>query len=252
MTGFGVPRCLRVVASAVGLLLCGMMLPALLGRAGVAAQDQSNRVPILAYHNVDYSGSAYSVTPEQLDAQCRWLLDNGYTPVSIDAFWDAAMGNSTLPPNPVMLTDDDGWSSAPVFAQIVAQYGFPATFFINNVSPLTTDQIANLAGFGAVEAHTVTHAHLNGLDYDGQFTEINTNKTFLEQTTGQPVRFLAWPFGERNDSAIQAAKDSGMVAAFGLGGNAAWIGALDPYQIPRILIEVGDDLTSFAAKVNGA
>lgn len=251
MTGLGAMRRARVLFGAAGLLLCWSVLPALLGVATVAAQDQSTRVPILAYHNVDYSGSAYSVTPEQLDAQCRWLLDNGYTPVSIDAFWDAAMGNSALPPYPVVLTDDDGWSSAPVFAEIVSRYGFPATFFINNVSPLTTDQIANLARFGAVEAHTVTHAHLAGLDYDGQFAEINTNKTFLEQSTGQPVRFLAWPFGERDDSAIQAAKDAGMVAAFGLGGNAAQIGALDPYQIPRILIEVGDDLTSFAAKVNG-
>jgi hypothetical protein len=43
-----------------------------------AAEESANiRVPVLAYHNVDYSGSEFSVTPEQLDAQCRWLIDNG-------------------------------------------------------------------------------------------------------------------------------------------------------------------------------
>ena len=46
-------------------------------------QGASTRVPILAYHNVDYSGSAYSVTPEQLDEQVRWLIENGYTAITL-------------------------------------------------------------------------------------------------------------------------------------------------------------------------
>ena len=70
------------------------------------------------------------------------------------------------------------------------------------------------------------------MDYDAQLAEIVENKTFLEQITGQPIRFLAWPFGERNESAIQAAAAAGIVGAFGLGGAAADLFALDPYQIP--------------------
>ena len=115
-------------------------------------------MPILAYHNVDYSGSDFSVTPEQLDEQCRWLIDNGYTTISLWQFWDAAMGYGTLPPNPVMLTNDDGWSSAMTFAEILGRYGLVGNYFINNVSPLTPDQILLLSQQGTVQAHTATHA----------------------------------------------------------------------------------------------
>ena len=223
---------------------------ALPGTSPVAlGQDIFGRVPILAYHNVDYSGSAYSVTPEQLDEQCRWLVENGYTAITMGQFWEAATGLGKLPPNPIVLTNDDGWSSAMTFAEVLGRHGLPGTYFINSVSPLTPDQILALAQSGAVEAHTVTHAHLAGMDYESQLAEIVQNKTYLEQITGQPVRFLAWPFGESNESAVQAAAAAGIIGAFGLGGVAADLTVINPYQIPRITIMIEDDLAMFAAKV---
>ena len=63
--------------------------------AGAVTESANIRVPVLVYHNVDYSGSAFSVTPEQLDAECRWLIDNGYTAITVWQFWDAAMGSGT-------------------------------------------------------------------------------------------------------------------------------------------------------------
>jgi peptidoglycan/xylan/chitin deacetylase (PgdA/CDA1 family) len=241
----------RIVVWLLVIALAGLVIPVASGGGAGAAQGAAIRVPILAYHNVDYSGSAYSVTPEQLAEQCRWLLENGYIAITLGEFWDAAMGLAKLPPNPVVLTNDDGWSSVMAFAEITAQHGMPATFFINNVSPLTPDQIAHLAQFGAVEAHTATHAHLASMEYEAQLAEIVQNKAYLEQITGRPVRFLAWPFAERNESAVQAAQAAGIVAAFGLGGTPAYVGAIDPYHIPRILMTVEDDIGTFAAKVSG-
>jgi peptidoglycan/xylan/chitin deacetylase (PgdA/CDA1 family) len=218
--------------------------------APAMAESASIRVPILAYHNVDYSGSAFSVTPEQLDEQCRWLIDNGYTAITLWQFWDAATGSGTLPANPVMLTDDDGWSSAMTFAEVLGQHGLPATYFINNVSPVSPDQILVLSQLGVVEAHTVTHAHLAGMDYDSQLAEISNNVSYLEQITGQPIHIMAWPWGESDASAVQAAAAAGIVGAFGLGGTAAYTPAVDPYHIPRILMVPSDDLDTFAAKVS--
>ncbi|MBW3631813.1 MAG: polysaccharide deacetylase family protein, partial [Chloroflexi bacterium] len=216
-----------------------------------ATEHVAVRVPILVYHAVDESGNRYSVTPRQLNEQCRWLVENGYTAITLGQFWDAATGFGTLPPNPIVLTNDDGWSSAMTFAEVLGRHGLPGTYFINSVSPLTPDQILTLAQWGAVEAHTVTHAHLAGMDYESQLAEIVQNKTYLEQITGQPIRFLAWPFGESNESAVQAAAAAGIVGAFGLGGTAADLSAINPYQVPRIMMMVEDDLTMFAAKVGG-
>jgi peptidoglycan/xylan/chitin deacetylase (PgdA/CDA1 family) len=246
----------RRVRAALASLLLGcvwLVWPALAPGtvATRAAQESFGRVPILAYHNVDYSGSEYSVTPEQLDEHCRWLVENGYTAITLHQFWEAAVGFGKLPANPVLLTNDDGWSSALTFAEILGRHGMAGTYFLNSVSPLSAEQILLLSQLGSVQAHTASHAHLSQLDYDGQLAEIAENKAYLEGITGQPVHFLAWPFGDRNDSAIQAAAAAGILGAFGLGGVTANLLAIDPYQIPRILMGPGDDLATFAAKVGG-
>jgi peptidoglycan/xylan/chitin deacetylase (PgdA/CDA1 family) len=212
-------------------------------------ESASVRVPVLVYHNVDYSGSEFSVTPEQLDEQCRWLIDNGYTLITVWQFWDAAMGYGVLPVNPVLLTNDDGWSSVMTFAEILGRYGLVGNYFLNNYSPLTADQIWTLSQFGPVQAHTATHQYLSQMDFEGQLAEISQNVTYIEQITGQPVRFLAWPFGDYNASAIEAAAASGIVGAFGLTGTGCYVHAVDPFHVPRIMMVVGDDLDTFAAKV---
>jgi peptidoglycan/xylan/chitin deacetylase (PgdA/CDA1 family) len=208
-------------------------------------------VPILVYHAVDESGVTYSITPRQLKQQCRWLVEHGYTTITLRQFWRAARGLADLPPKPVILTNDDGHPSTRKFARILDRYGLVGNYFVNNVSPLTPRQIRSLAQRGSIEAHTVSHVALSGLDYEDQVAEIAENRTYLEEITGEPVRFLAWPYGDVNEDAIEAAAAAGIVLAFGLGPTAADLDAIDRYTIPRMSIVVGDDLETFAAKVTG-
>ena len=207
------------------------------------------RVPVLMYHRVDYSGDAYAVTPEQLDAQCRWLVENGYTAITVSQLVDAAYGVGWLPPKPVVLTADDGWASALTFAAILGGYGLVGNYFVHSDAQLGPGEIAALAQWGEVGGHSVNHVQLTGLGYAEQFAEIAENRAYLEAVTGRPVRTLAWPYGASDPSAIQAAVDAGMVAAFDAGGAAADLSAFDPWHIPRIMIAGGDDLATFAAKV---
>ncbi|MCA9877684.1 MAG: polysaccharide deacetylase family protein, partial [Thermomicrobiales bacterium] len=160
---------------------------------GAEAQS-ATRVPILCYHNVDYSGSAYSVTPETLDAQCTWLTANGYTPIGAYWLWNAIASGSTLPAKPVMLTNDDGWASAVTFAQTLNAHGMIGNYFINNYSPLAASDIQFLAQNGPVQAHTANHQFMSQLDPATQSAEIATNQAYISGITGQPVQFLAWPF----------------------------------------------------------
>lgn len=242
---------LRAVACAVVLVLGSLALPiAMPGPADARADSTGVRVPILAYHNIDYSGSQYATTPDMLDAQCRWLIENGYTAITLGQFYDAAFGGGTLPPNPVVLTNDDGWESAVTFAEILGRHGLVGNYFINNYSPLTPDQIYILMANGPVHAHTANHQMMSHLDYETQVAEIVNNKAYIEGITGVPVRFLAWPFGDYNESAVEAAAAAGIVGAFGLGGTGCVIGAAAPYRIPRIMMEATDTLETFAAKVS--
>ncbi len=244
-------RLARVTLCAVVVMLLWWALPAFTpGIADARADSTGIRVPILAYHNIDHSGDAYATTPEMLDAQCRWLIENGYTTISLWQFWEAAFAGGSLPPNPIVLTNDDGWTSAVVFAEILGRYGLVGNYFINNYSPLSTDQIHFLMQNGPVQAHTANHQYLSQLDYDTQFSEISTNQAYISGITGAPVSFLAWPFGDFNASAVEAAAAAGIVGAFALGGTGCTIGALDPYHIPRIMMESSDTLETFAAKVS--
>ncbi len=240
--------------------LCGLLLILVWCGASLAAlpvpltasQGGPVRVPILVYHAVDESGNTYSVTPRRLNEQCRWLVEQGYTAITPGQFWRASRGLADLPSNPVIITNDDGDPSVRKFASILDRYGLVGTYFVNNVSPLTPRQIRLLAERGAVEAHAVSHVALSGLDYEDQIAEIVENRVYLERITGQPVRFLAWPYGDVNESAIKAAAAAGIVAAFGLGGSAADLDAIDRYTIPRIQIFVDDDLAAFVSKVQGS
>jgi peptidoglycan/xylan/chitin deacetylase (PgdA/CDA1 family) len=241
------------------ILLSGLILLFVLGSASVGtaavplgmSHRPPDRVPILVYHTVDESGNTYSITRRQLNQQCRWLVEHGYTSITLRQFWRAARGLGDLPPNPVILTNDDADPSARRFARILDRYGLVGTFFVNNVSPLNRRQIRWLAQWGSVEAHTVSHVALSGLDYEDQVAEIAENRAYLEEITGQPVRFLAWPYGDVNESAVEAAAAAGIVSAFALGGTTADLDTIDRYTIPRMTIFVGDDLTTFAAKVTG-
>lgn len=215
----------------------------------VAAQN-AVRVPVLCYHNIDYSGSAYAVTPELLDAECLWLLNNGYTAIGVYQLWNAFTSGAALPANPVMLTNDDGWASAVTFAQTLSARGMMGNYFINNYSPLAASDILYLAQNGPVQAHTANHQYMTQLDPATQSAEIVNNQAYISGITGQAVEFLAWPFGDYGPNVVQVAKDAGILAAFGLSGVPCYVGASDLFGIPRIMMEAGDTLDTFAAKVS--
>jgi hypothetical protein len=208
-------------------------------------------VPILMYHHIDYSGTTYAVTPEQLVEQCEWLSANGYTAITLTEFFNAAFAGALLPAKPVVLTVDDGWATALTFAEIIGRYGFVGNYFVTSESELTPDQVAYLGQIGEVEDHTVSHAMLSQLGYDAQYAEIANNKWYLESVTGQAVEFIAWPYGDWNASAVQAAADAGLIGAFDAWGGPADLTALDPWHIPRILVDGAYDLDTFVAMVTG-
>src|SRR5688500_9635089 len=174
------------------MLLCGVVLTLVWGSASMGTwavpigmtQGAAARVPILVYHTVDESGNTYSVTPRQLKLQCRWLVEHGYTTITLRQFWRAARGLADLPPKPVILTNDDGDPSTRKFARILDRYGLVGTYFVNNASPLTRRQIRSLAQRGSIEAHTVSHVAPGGLQYEDQVAEIAEAREYLEGITG--------------------------------------------------------------------
>jgi len=211
--------------------------------------DDIGRIPVLMYHHIDYSGGTYAVTPEQLSEQMNWLATNGYTSITLAEFYHGAFAGGFLPAKPVVLTVDDGWTSALTFADILSWYGLTGNYFVTTEGALTWDEIAYLGQIGEVENHTTSHAVLSSRGYEDQYAEIANNTAYLEGATGQTVQFIAWPYGDWNWSAVQAAADSGLIAGFDAWGGPADFTALDPWHIPRVLIAGDYDLETFTAVI---
>src|SRR5260221_3515829 len=73
-------------------------------------------VPVLMYHHIrvnprpnDRVWAALHVSPHQLDAQLAYLAAHNYHTITLDELWDGLNGKISLPPNPIVLSFDDGY-----------------------------------------------------------------------------------------------------------------------------------------------
>jgi peptidoglycan/xylan/chitin deacetylase (PgdA/CDA1 family) len=117
----------------------------------------------------------------------------------------------------VAITFDDCYRDNLFAARVLAEHGLPATFFIptkyvgtDHVFPwdvslkrmanLNWDDIREMLSLGhAIESHTVSHPDLAAIDPAEVRNELADSKRTIEERLERPVRFLAYPFGGRNN-----------------------------------------------------
>ena len=107
------------------LILIGCCL---LLNTGLAAE-----IPVLVYHDIrdDPGTDEYVVTRQAFRDQMAFLKQQGYQPISLLRFAEAAAGKSSLPEKPVVLSFDDGLASFRDIAMpILEEYGFPAVLSV--------------------------------------------------------------------------------------------------------------------------
>jgi len=84
-------------------------------------------------------------------------------------------------------------------------------YFTMDKKELLDLQSGNLFTIGA---HTITHPFLPAFPYDYQKREIQDGITFLEELTGKPIKYLAYPHGGRDQSTLEILTESGVELAF--------------------------------------
>lgn len=186
------------------------------------------QVPVLCYHHIknispgqSESSKTYYVTPAQFAEQMKALHDSGYQTILPDQLYNYLAYGDPLPPKPIMLTFDDtdeeqfsvGW-------QEMKKYNFKGVFFIMTISIgkpryMTKAQIKELADNGnAVESHTWDHKNVKKYDTaDFRKQLINPRKT-IEEITGKPATYFAYPFGVWDQNAISLLKKADFKLAF--------------------------------------
>ena len=190
------------------------------------------QVPILCYHQIrDFAANDsrrardYIVPVSNFREQMKFLADNGYHTISPDQLYDYLLKGTELPSRPVMITFDDTRLEQYTVARAeMNQYGFKGVFFIMTVSLgrpgyMTSEQVRQLATEGnTIGSHTWNHSNVKMYSENDWRIQVDKPSRQLEEITGRPIQYFAYPFGLWNREALEQIKQRGFKAAFQLSG----------------------------------
>ena len=205
---------------------------------------------ILTYHSISEGDSPLQIPPRLFAEQMQWLHDNVRVAPLAETAHGLAMGS--LPERTVALTFDDGFSDFhTAAAPVLRRLKLPATIFLptglcgktskwpgheawlNQHPLLDWQQVAELAQKGfSFGSHSISHPVLPELTAEDAQHEIADSKAELQEHTGQPVEFFAYPFGRWNP-AVRAVVQEHYRGACSTGAGVVQPDA-DPFALPRV------------------
>jgi peptidoglycan/xylan/chitin deacetylase (PgdA/CDA1 family) len=187
------------------------------------------RVPILMYHyiselppNADQFRVGLTVHPQQFREHLDYLRTNGYNAISLYEVHLALTQGYRLPPNPIVLTFDDGYiDHLHTAVPLLREYGFKGTFFIITgfadalrEGYLNWDQIKQLSDNGMeIAAHSKTHPDLRGRDHDFLVYEILGSHESIKVNLGIPLISFAYPMGRYDEATLDLMQQTEIILA---------------------------------------
>lgn len=232
-------------------------------------RTESVLIPILMYHSIaadaDPRFRRWTVRPAHFANQLAYLMDTGYTPITVSHLRAAFAGELALPPRPVVLTFDDGFADfhttvLPLLsARRMTATLYLATGHINGTSAwlaregeadrplLTWGQINEVLAAGIeIGAHSHTHTQLDILSTAAATQEITRPRREIGDHTGVLVTSFAYPFGYFSAANRRAVRDAGYTSAcavkYAMSGTDD-----DPFALSRLIVTADTSLDSFAA-----
>jgi peptidoglycan/xylan/chitin deacetylase (PgdA/CDA1 family) len=188
------------------------------------------------YHSIDTKASPgfvqYVLDPGAFRAHLDYLVEHGYTAVTVSQLARARRDAGALPPRPVALTFDDGYAdfyttALPelVIRKLTATL-FVATAYVGSSARwLTTcneqdrpmmswSAIKDVCGTGLeVAAHSRTHPHMDLMPAADATAEAVGSRHDLEEALGVQVQGFAYPFGAWNARSRRAVEAAGYAYA---------------------------------------
>jgi len=210
-------------------------------------------VPILMYHYVDDQpppagpyADGLTVRTNDFVAEMDYLVENGFTTVSLADVYLAMAGQKELPARPVALTfDDGGLDNYTVAFPLLRERGLTGTFFVitsrvGKEGQMDWMQLREMAAEGmSVQSHTVSHPDLRGVEAARLEAELADSRLTIEKMIGQPSYALCYPAGAYDPTVVAAAQAAGYVLAVtteaGLGGDPTAVFEMKRRRVPAFL-----------------
>jgi len=196
------------------------------------------RVPVLMYHcfgdDIQGDESLY-VTEGDLEAQLRYLTENGFTTLF---FHELPMADQVE--KPVILTVDDGYlDNYTILFPLLQKYNCKATIFVvtdlvdKADHKMTSQQLQELSqsGLVSIQSHTAAHPHMRTLSRDKQRAQLHQSALDLARITGLVPYAFAYPYGEYSALTQSLTRQQYTVAV--RIGETDYVTGTDLHAIPR-------------------
>jgi peptidoglycan/xylan/chitin deacetylase (PgdA/CDA1 family) len=232
------------------------------GRSGVEVRNATPQpgwkpytgpVPILEYHvlgrpQTEVPYPDLYVPRAGFRKQMDWLDRQGYEAVTLEQVEEAWYHGGTLPPQPMVLSFDDGYRPQYTFAlPTLRKHGWPGVLNLKaEGSDLYESNVkAMLAAGWELAAHTINHSDLTTLDRTALEEEVAGSRRILQREYGVPVKDFCYPAGRFDETVVAA------VEAAGYSGATTEIPGLatrdHPYELARIEVLGSWNLEDLAA-----
>lgn len=251
-----------------------------LGYIKLADVDMDKGIPILTYHhllrdseNKKFQHTSTTTSVEAFQTQMNYLQEAGYHTLSLEDLEGYLDKSANLPAKSVVLTFDDGLKS-------VYRYAYPilknnqqqATLFVISSRIKTVPQKWTPDGLQFMSKHEIkasqdvfniqSHTHfLHKLDYRNSpilfsrkehtiFLDFQHSMQVLQKFEPEQ-RYLAYPFGGFNQTAMIAAKQAGLALAVTTLQGKVRLGD-NPFALKRLYALKTDTIEKFAQMVGNS
>ena len=150
------------------------------------------RIPVLMFHNLDYSLGTWCITPENFRSDVEFMLENGFTPISFKQLVNFAEGTGELPEKPVIITFDDGYYSNYYYALPISnELQIPITVFMtcrtvrDESIPPTTEQMIKMSADELREMQASPYVEIQSHTFG--LHGKNTNYSEIERNNALPL-----------------------------------------------------------------
>lgn len=233
--------------------------------AAIMARKQ---VPVVCYHQIrdwrpkdSKTAKDYIIPIAAFKEHIKMLADSGYHTILPDQLYDYLTKGTALPSKPIILTfDDTDLDQFTIAAPELKKYGFKGVYFIMTVSLgrphyMTKEQVKQLSDAGnVIGSHTWDHHRFDRLSHtsslkikgkNGKITlkpvddwviQLDKPTKLLEDITGKPVKYFAFPFGVWNTQNLPELHKRGFKLAFQLADKRD---ANDPLMTVRRILDSG-------------
>ncbi|HWZ14756.1 MAG TPA: polysaccharide deacetylase family protein [Mucilaginibacter sp.] len=215
--------------------------------AAVMARKQ---VPIVCYHQIrdwrptdSKTSKDYIIPIAAFKQHMKMLADSGYHTILPDQLYDYLTKGTALPSKPIMLTfDDTDLDQFEIARPEMKKYGFKGVFFIMTVSLnkkhyMSKAQVKQLSDEGNVIAcHTWNHSNFKKITGKDWQIQLDKPTKLLEDITGKPVKYFAFPFGVWNAQNLPQLHQRGFKLAFQLADKRY---PQDPLMTVRRILDSG-------------